>query len=89
MAIAAIKKSNMYETLKANIIAEVDKDTGKLSDAKQVSLFKVGRFTEATWEFLTKELKPHLQLWSPAKLRKVCTVLLLQVLHTEGKDSAP
>ena len=40
----------------------------RLSDADQIALWKLGRFTEGGWELLKHALNPHLKLWSPSYL---------------------
>lgn len=75
MAIGAIQKSALWADLKAKVLAQADRANKTMSREKQVSLFKMGRFTEDAWVLLAEELKEHVKLWSPSTLRTVKTNL--------------
>jgi hypothetical protein len=69
-AMNAIQRSP-FEDLKAMIIRQ--SSNGALDDIDQVALMKLGHFTERSWSMMKHSMKGHLDLWSPTKLRMVCT----------------
>jgi ribosomal protein RSM22 (predicted rRNA methylase) len=70
-AMSAIQRSPFFEDLKARIIRQ--SSDGALDDIDQVALMKLGRFKERSWNMMKHAMKGHVDLWSPRKLRTVCT----------------
>jgi hypothetical protein len=50
--IKSIEQSDIRDGLKKKIIAQADRDTKTMSDEKQVSLFKLGKYNENGWNHL-------------------------------------
>jgi Tfp pilus assembly protein PilO len=52
MVIKSIEQSDISDGLKKKIIARADRDTKTMSDEKQVSLLKLGKYNESGWNHL-------------------------------------
>jgi hypothetical protein len=73
LAMNGIKASKLYDALKEEILKTADLRTRKVPRAHQVSLMKLGKYTDDGWELLSRSMSEYVDLASPASIRRVCS----------------
>jgi hypothetical protein len=68
-----IRQSPVFDALKLNILRQADLQLNLVPNAHQISLFKLGRYTDKGWNLLRDSLAAWVDLLSPSTIRKVCT----------------
>jgi hypothetical protein len=71
LALEGIRHSAIYEALRAKILAVTDHMTRQIPKAHQVSLMKLGRYTDNGWRLLRNRLREHVDLAAPSTVRGV------------------
>jgi hypothetical protein len=71
LAEEGIRNSAIYEALRAKILAVTDHMTRQIPRAHQVSLMKLGRYTDNGWRLLRNSLREHVDLAAPSTVRRV------------------
>jgi hypothetical protein len=71
-----IKQSPIYETLKLKILAAADPRTRLVPKAHQVSLMKLGRYTDNGWRLLRNSMQKYVDLAGASTVRGVCSTYL-------------
>jgi hypothetical protein len=71
LAEEGIKQSAIYEALRLKILAVTDHSTRQVPKAHQVSLMKLGRYTDNGWRLLRNSLREFVDLAAPSTVRGV------------------
>jgi hypothetical protein len=64
LAEEGVRNSPIYDVLKKRILKESDSENKYVSKAHQVSLFRLGHYSERGWKLLRDSLKEHANLAS-------------------------
>lgn len=70
-ALQALVASSAFEEVKQRVVEEALAKNAELSRIDQVSLFKIGGFTDNSWNVLRCALKEKVKLAGPSTLRRV------------------
>jgi hypothetical protein len=68
-----IRKSPVFDVMKLKILQEANLQIRMVPKAHQISLFKLGRYTDRGWNLLRDSLAAWVDLASPSSIRRVCT----------------
>jgi hypothetical protein len=84
LAEEGVRNSPIYDVLEKRILKGADLENKYVSKAHQVSLFRLGHYSERRWKLLRDSLKEHVNLASPTTIRTVCHCLWADSLWVPG-----